>query len=53
MTYEQWMQLVEREVAKSGVSVADLPDQCYSDWYEDEMPAKSAARKALRYAMEG
>jgi len=54
MTYEAWMQLVEREVAKScGMSVSDLPDCCFRDWYEDEMPAKSAARKAIRYAMEG
>jgi hypothetical protein len=54
MTFEQWMQLVEANIARmtGGLSSADLPDCCYADWYEDECSAKSAARKAIRYAQD-
>lgn len=53
MTFEEWMRLVDEFVRRiSGLSVHDLPDCCFADWYEDGVSAKVAARRALRGAME-
>lgn len=46
-----WMADVNDEVEKLlGLSVYDLPDCCYRDWFEDGMSPSAAARKAIRYA---
>ena len=50
-TFERWMKLVDLYVSSMiGLSVYDLPDCCFGDWYEDGMSPKSAARKAVRSA---
>jgi len=52
-TFEVWMDAVEKAVqAKTGLSLSDLPDSNYRDWYEDGMTAKGAANKAIRSARE-
>jgi len=52
-TFEQWKKAVDAWLeAKAGLAADDLPDQPYRDWYEDDLPAKSAAARALRYAQE-
>lgn len=50
-TFEEWMKAVDAHcVAQLGLSVHDLPDCCFADWYEDGIGPKSAARKAIRMA---
>lgn len=45
--FDQWMQAVDGEVYRiAGVSVWDLPDCPFADWF-GELSAKQAARKAL------
>jgi len=51
MTFEQWFRKVNIAVEKlCGMSVEDLPDCPYMDWFEDGMTPTSAARKAIRNA---
>ena len=52
--YEQWMRDVDAEViARTGMSVHDLADVAFRDWYDDGItPAKAAAR-AIRNEMSG
>lgn len=48
-TFEAWMREVDRACwAKAGVSVHDLPDMPFADWYKDGMRPASAAAKAIR-----
>lgn len=48
MTFKQWMKEVNREViSQAGVSVHDLGDQPFSDWYESGMTPQEAAYEAL------
>jgi hypothetical protein len=48
-TFEQWFAAVDQNVeAIIGLSVNDLEDCCFMDWYEDGVKPASAARKALR-----
>jgi len=50
-SFNDWMAQVDVEVSKrAGLSVHDLPDCCFRDWYDDEMPAAEAASEALRDA---
>jgi hypothetical protein len=52
-TFEQWLDRVDAEIqAIAGVSLLDLPDCCYQDWYNDEISVKRAAKKAIRTAQE-
>jgi len=45
------MAVVNVEVlSKSGVSVYDLPDCAYHDWYDDGVTAEQAAQRALEAA---
>ena len=47
-SFQQWMQQVDRALnAKCGLSHNDLADQCWRDWYEDEMSAEEAAYLCL------
>ena len=52
-TFDTWMARVNAIIeAKYGLSSDDLPDVCYSDWFEDEVTPAQAARRALRNAGE-
>ena len=35
-----------------GLSVYDLPDCCFRDWYDDGVSAVGAARRAIKAANE-
>ena len=49
MTFEKWMAAVDASVsAKVGVSVHDLEDCPFRDWFEDDVSPKSAASRAIR-----
>jgi len=51
MSWEQWIKEVDQIVWRmTGVSLFDLPDCCYADWYDAGMTPKAAARKAVRQA---
>ena len=50
-TYNQWMREVDCQVAGiAGVSVHDLPDCPFRDWYEDNVTPVEAAAWALEEA---
>lgn len=50
-SFEDWMSQVDRIVwQKAGVSVHDLPDVPYRDWYDDGVSPKGAASRAIRAA---
>lgn len=52
-TFEQWMKLVDQAVAaKIGISVHDLPDCPFRDWYDTHKTPKNAASAAIRNAKE-
>ena len=45
------MKQVDREVEKrAGLSVHDLADCNFRDWYEDDVPPRTAAVRAIRYS---
>ena len=47
--YEVWMyQLDELCWSKFGVSINDLADCCYRDWYEDGLTPARAFRRAQK-----
>jgi len=49
--FKEWMGKVDASVgAKCGLSVYDLPDCPFRDWFEDEMRPGDAARAAIREA---
>lgn len=48
MTFERWMKKVDRALyGFSSMESADLPDQPWRDWYNDEMPPIEAAQECL------
>ncbi len=52
-TFEEWMQRVDRVVTRAvGLSVYDLPDCRYRDWYDERMRPVWAADEALRKAAD-
>lgn len=52
--FEAWMIEVDKAVeAKVGLSVHDLEDVAFFDWYHDGVSAKSAAARAIRNSMGG
>jgi hypothetical protein len=52
LSFEAWEKEVNRWIEiRSGMSLDDLPDCCYYDWYEAGMNPKRAAKKAIRNAM--
>jgi len=51
-TFDQWMREVKAEISKSGLHADDLPDVPYKDWYDDRVSVKSAAKRAIRNAMD-
>ena len=49
--FQAWMKQVDRIVSeRTGLSVHDLEDCCYRDWYDDKVSAKSAASRAIKNA---
>ena len=49
--FDAWMSKVFAMIeATYGLSSDDLPDVCYSDWYEDGVKPATAAKRALRNA---
>ena len=51
-TFDQWMKDVATALRAEGLDLRDLPDCPYHDWYEDRVSAKSAAKRAIKNAME-
>lgn len=52
-TFEQWMERVDASsFYYAGLSVYDLPDCNFRDWYEDEVSPGRAARMARKAARE-
>lgn len=48
-TFEQWFAKVDMEVKKiASISVNDLPDCPYYDWYENRVSPLRAAKRALK-----
>ncbi len=48
-TFEEWLKQVDISLAsRCGLSMADLPDCCYRDWYEDGVSPSRAAGRAMR-----
>lgn len=46
--FDAWMTRVDQAVTrKTGLSVHDLADQCFADWFEDGLTPAQAARLAL------
>jgi hypothetical protein len=49
--FDTWMKQVDRAVsAKTGVSVHDLPDCSFRDWYDQGVSASSAAARCVKAA---
>lgn len=49
--FEDWQKRVDAWVGQLvGLSLDDLPDVPLRDWFEDDLPAKAAARRAVRNA---
>jgi hypothetical protein len=52
-SFETWMKEVDAAVkALCYLSVADLPDCPFYDWYEDGVSPKAAARRVVKNANE-
>jgi hypothetical protein len=49
-SFESWMATVNGWVmAMVGLSVYDMSDCCFRDWWEDGMSPKAAARRCVRH----
>ena len=49
--FDAWMENVDAAVdVLSGVSVHDLPDCMFRDWFDDRVSFVSAAKRALKAA---
>ena len=49
-SFEGWMRAVDKLVGYRGLSVYDLPDCCYRDWYDNRLRPIRAANRALKNA---
>lgn len=50
-SFEEWKKLVDRACQqKSGMSIDDLPDCPFLDWYDSGVAATSAAARCLKAA---
>ena len=51
--FKEWMGIVDRKIqGLTGMSVDDLPDQCYRDWFDSGMTASEAAREIMENECE-
>ena len=49
LAFEEWMRKVDIWVGViAGLSVYDLDDCLFADWFEDGVPVRTAARRAIR-----
>jgi hypothetical protein len=52
--FQQWMNQVDQVVQyQTGLSVHDLEDCAFRDWFDDGVKATTAARNAIRNACDG
>lgn len=52
-SFEDWFKRVSAVVQHlTGLSVEDLPDACFRDWFEDGVKPVSAARRVIRQSMD-
>lgn len=50
-SFEMWMHTVDVAIQyRAGISVLDLPDCCYRDWYDDEISPDTVANRVLEDA---
>ena len=49
-TFEAWVNEVHKYLDLVGLSIDDLPDCPYRDWYDDGTSPKAAAGRAIRRA---
>ena len=53
-SFDDWMKAVDHRVqAVIGLSIHDLEDHPFRDWYHDEMSPEEAAHTAIEYAGGG
>ncbi len=51
--FEHWLAKVDAAVeARTGMSLSDLPDCCFRDWYDDGVTPSAAAARVIRNANE-
>ena len=51
ISFEEWMKLVDRQVeAQTGMSVHDLEDCSFRDWYDENVSSARAVRLAMENA---
>lgn len=51
--FYNWLNKVNAVLEKEfGLGIDDLPDCCYSEWYEDGVTVKGAAKRAIKNANE-
>ena len=51
MSFDEWLRATDLcAETKYGLSLADLPDCCYRDWYDAGYTPSWAARAAVRFA---
>ena len=50
--FDAWMRKGDAVVSRQGLSVHDLPDVSYRDWFDDGMSPARAAAKAIRMAKD-
>lgn len=51
--FDSWKERVDLEIVRmSGVSLEDLPDVLYHDWYDEGYTPKEAAIEAIAYSQE-
>lgn len=49
--FQVWMNDVDSRVKQSaGLSVHDLPDCCFADWFESGVKPQAAAKRAIKAA---
>lgn len=53
MTFEQWMEQVDFWCNRDhGLSVHDLPDCCFRDWYDGGVSPRTACKRAIKAAKD-
>lgn len=51
VTFEAWLAKVDAAIrAKTGLTLRDLDDCPYADWYEDGVSPATAAKRAIKNA---
>lgn len=54
ITFEQWLAHVNTTVEEEvGLSISDLPDCSYRDWFDGAMGSRTAAARAINNVIPG